>query len=90
MNLLRDLRKRIPDVDKDDVLELVGLESRRGTAEKVLPALAIFGAGIVVGAGLGLLLAQKPGRELRGELRSKLSRGRDEAEAEADAPARAT
>ena len=58
MSMLKELRKRIPDVDKDDLLDLVGLESRRTTGDKLVPALAIFGAGILVGAGLGLLLAQ--------------------------------
>lgn len=37
-------------------------------ANEVLPALAIFGAGLVVGAGLGLLFAPKAGRELRNEI----------------------
>lgn len=31
----------------------------------VLPAVAIFGAGVVLGAGVALMLAPKPGRELR-------------------------
>lgn len=72
MSMLKELRRRIPDVDKDDLLDLVGLESRRTTTDKLLPALALFGAGVVVGAGLGLLLAQKPGKELRSQLREKL------------------
>ena len=37
-------------------------------ASSVLPALGVFGAGLVVGAGLGLLLAPKTGRELRHEI----------------------
>jgi hypothetical protein len=72
---------RLPQFDRDDVLDLIGLESRRSTAEKMVPALALFGAGVLVGVGLGLMLAPKPGRELRGELKQKLS------SAKADAPA---
>ncbi len=71
----RTLKKRLPDVDADDLLEVVGLESRRSSSDKLVPALALFGAGVLVGAGLGLMLAQKPGRELRDDLRDRLGRG---------------
>ncbi|PZR09855.1 MAG: hypothetical protein DI536_21205 [Archangium gephyra] len=74
----RKLQKHIPDVDKDDVLDLIGLESRRSTGDKLVPALAIFGAGVLVGAGLGLLFAQKPGKKLRGELRERINKGAEE------------
>lgn len=73
----RSLRKNLPDLDKDDLLDLVGLESRRSTTEKMVPALALFGAGVLVGVGLGLMLAPKPGRELRGELKARLSKGEE-------------
>ena len=61
----RHLRKNLPDLDKEDLLDMVGLESRRSQTEKLVPALALFGAGVLVGVGLGLMLAPKPGRELR-------------------------
>lgn len=72
--LLKNL-KRLADVDKDDVLELVGLEERRSTGDKMVPALALFGAGVLVGVGLGLMLAPKPGRELRHDVKQKLQKG---------------
>ncbi len=78
----RNLKKRLPDVDTEDLLDLVGLESRRSTGDKLVPALALFGAGVLVGVGLGLMLAPKPGRELRDDLKNKLSKG-DEAPAQA-------
>ena len=71
----RSLRKNLPEVDKDDLLEMVGLESRRSSAERMMPSLALFGAGILLGVGLGLMLAPKPGSELREDLRERLSRG---------------
>jgi hypothetical protein len=80
----RNLKKRLPDVDTEDLLDLVGLESRRSTGDKLVPALALFGAGVLVGVGLGLMLAPKPGRELRDELKNKLSKG-DEGPAPAPA-----
>lgn len=84
----RNLRNRIPDVDKDDLLELVGLESRRSAGDKVVPALAIFGAGVLLGAGLGLLLAQKPGRQLREDLREKLGKAAEDAKSTVESAAR--
>lgn len=71
----RSLKKNLPDLDRDDILEAVGLEGRRSAAEKMVPALAIFGAGVLVGVGLGLMLAPKPGRELREDVRQRLKRG---------------
>jgi hypothetical protein len=71
----RQLRKNLPDVDKEDLLEMVGLESRRSSAEKLMPSLALFGAGILLGVGLGLMLAPKPGSELRHDLRDRLGKG---------------
>jgi hypothetical protein len=71
----KNLRRNLPDVDKDDVLELLGVESRRSTGDKLVPALALFGAGVLVGVGLGLMLAPKPGRELREDLRTRLRPG---------------
>ena len=71
----RTLKKRLPDVDRDDLLDLIGLEMRRSAGDRLVPALAIFGAGVLVGVGLGLMLAPKPGSELREDLRDRLGRG---------------
>ena len=88
--MLNSLRKRLPDLDKDDLLDLVGLESRRSTGEKLVPALALFGAGVLVGVGLGLMLAPKPGNELRSDLKSRLGKGSTEEKKPAATPAPAT
>ena len=71
----RQLRRNLPDVDKDDLLEMIGLESRRSTTEKMMPSIALFGAGVLLGVGLGLMLAPKPGAELRHDLRDRLGKG---------------
>lgn len=71
--MLKALRKRLPDLDSDDLLDLVGLETRRTAADRMVPALALFGAGVLVGVGLGLMLAPRPGRELRDTLKAKLA-----------------
>ncbi|MBE2249235.1 MAG: YtxH domain-containing protein [Myxococcus sp.] len=73
-NVLKNL-KRLAEVDKDDLLDLIGLEERRSSSDKLVPALALFGAGVLVGVGLGLMLAPKPGRELRQDVKQKLQKG---------------
>ena len=72
---LNKLRRQMSDLDKDDILGLVGLQSRQTTADWLVPALSAFGVGVLVGVGVGLIIAQKPGAELRSDLRSRLSRG---------------
>jgi YtxH-like protein len=68
-----DLKK----MDKDDVLNLLGLETKKGPTDWLLPALGAFSVGLLVGAGLGLLMAPKPGSELRNDLRTRLQPGLD-------------
>ncbi|MBL8922452.1 MAG: YtxH domain-containing protein [Myxococcaceae bacterium] len=86
--VLKNLRK-LADVDKDDVLGLIGLEERRTASDKLVPALALFGAGVLVGVGLGLMLAPKPGRELRADVKQRLQKGQPAASTNGD-PAAAT
>ena len=56
----------------DDVLGLIGLERRRSTMEKVLPAVGWFGLGTALGAGAALMLAPTSGRELRARVSDQL------------------
>ncbi len=84
----RTLRKNLPDLDKEELLDMVGLESRRSTGDKLVPALALFGAGVLVGVGLGLMLAPKPGRELRDDLKSRLHKGNGETPATSETATR--
>jgi hypothetical protein len=53
---------------RDAILERLGLQRRMGAVDYILPALGLFGVGIMVGAGLGLMFAPKPGNELRTDL----------------------
>lgn len=70
---VKDLKK----MDKDDVLDLLGLETRKGPTDWLLPTLGAFSVGLLLGAGLGLLMAPKPGSELRNDLRTRLQPGQD-------------
>jgi len=72
MMSLRDLKK----MDRDDLLDLVGLQ-RASSTDWVAPALTALGVGLLVGVGVGLLLAPKPGAGLRNDLRDKLRHAQD-------------
>ena len=66
--------KELRNLDKEDVLEMMGLQTKSSTAAVIGGTVGIFAVGLLVGAGLGLLLAPKAGRELRDDLRDKFRR----------------
>ena len=68
----------LKDMDKEGLLGLLGLSSERSTAGFLAETLGIFGIGLLVGAGVALLLAPKPGRELREVLRTRIAGARGE------------
>jgi len=58
-----------PSISGDDILAALGLEKRRNTlTDVVLPSVALFTAGAVVGAAAAVLLSPKTGAQLRREL----------------------
>ena len=67
----------ITNMDKDDVLGMLGLEARRSHSNRLLTTLGTFGIGLLVGAGVALLLAPKSGNMLRQDLRAKLRRDKE-------------
>jgi hypothetical protein len=56
----------------ESALSAMGLQPRRTATDYILPALGLFGVGLLVGVGLGLMLAPKPGVELRGDIRRRM------------------
>jgi hypothetical protein len=70
--------KDVRNLDKDEILSLLGLAKKPSPAAGLAAALGTFGVGLLVGAGIALILAPKPGRELRQELRDRLRRAPDE------------
>jgi len=66
--------KELRNLDRDDVLEMIGLQRKASTGAYLASALGTFGIGILVGAGIGLLMAPKSGRELRENLRDRFRR----------------
>lgn len=81
----KDIRKQglkawkfLNDVEKDDILEMLGLEQRSSGWSTALGTVGIFALGALVGAGIGLAFAPKPGSELRNELGERVRRKADE------------
>src|SRR3982750_4030487 len=79
--MVRDIQKQglkalkyLQDIDKDDVLEALGLEQRSSAWASTLGTIGIFALGCLVGAGIGLAFAPKSGDELRNELGDKVRR----------------
>ena len=60
------------DISKEDILGVLGIAPKPSAGERVLGALGLFGLGLLAGAGAALLLAPKPGSELRRDLGRKL------------------
>ncbi len=70
--------KYLQDLEKDDVLEALGLEERSSGFSTFLGTVGIFALGALVGAGIGLAFAPKTGTELRNDLGEKLRRKADD------------
>lgn len=63
--------KKASDLSTDDILAALGLRRQPSGLSLVLPAAGYFAAGIMFGAGLGLLLAPRSGAETRRQLKGK-------------------
>ena len=61
----QDILAALPS--KEDIASAIGVEARSSTTGDMLTALSIFGTGMILGAGLALLFAPKPGHEIRHE-----------------------
>jgi YtxH-like protein len=70
---LRDLT----DIDREDILGALGLQTRASTTTWVLGTLGLFGLGMVIGAGVALMLAPKPGAELRRDIEGRIRNVRE-------------
>ena len=72
---MRSMRSLKREFKRRQWLDMVGLERRHSMAERVAGVCALFGAGMLVGAGLGVLFAPRTGRQLRGELKERFEEG---------------
>lgn len=70
-NAMRDSLHSLQNLSGDDILATLGLERRRSPITGiVLPSVALFAAGAIVGAAAAVLLAPKSGEALRRDLSS--------------------
>jgi hypothetical protein len=60
------------DISKEDILSVLGVATKPSSGSRVLGAVGLFGLGLLAGVGAALLMAPKPGAELRRELGRKL------------------
>ena len=73
--LARVAIQKISEMKLDDAVHAIKtLQKAAGGSAMLVPGIGIFGAGLAVGAGLGMLLAPRPGRETRQALRESLNR----------------
>lgn len=65
-----DVTRNLPSAD--EVLRSIGLQRARTGGSEMLGGVAVFGAGLLVGAGLALLFAPGSGAEMREQIGAKV------------------
>lgn len=71
-----EITKNLPSAD--ELLRAIGLQRSRNGGD-LLGGVAVFGAGILVGAGLALLFAPSSGAEVREQIGTRLDEIREKA-----------
>ena len=74
--------KDIRDLSKDDILAALGLATKPSTTQRMLGTMGTFGVGLLVGAGVALLLAPKSGEDLREDIGQRIRSFREDAAAD--------
>ncbi|MEW6268121.1 MAG: YtxH domain-containing protein [Thermodesulfobacteriota bacterium] len=70
-----ELTRNLPSAE--DILRSIGLQRARGNSD-LLSGIAVFGAGMLVGAGLALLFAPSSGAEVREQIGSRIGGMREQ------------
>jgi hypothetical protein len=63
-----DTIKELKNLDKNDILGALGLQTKGNVIDTVIPALGVFGAGLLIGTALGMLVAPKTGKAMRKQI----------------------
>jgi hypothetical protein len=71
--------KDIKNLDKEQILEMLGLQQADTTVAVTLRALGLIGIGALLGATIMLFLAPQSGREMRENVVKKVKNATDQA-----------
>jgi len=63
----------LKDMTREDILNAIGLQTRKEPASYLAPIVGIFGTGVLIGVGVGFLMAPKAGKELRQNVTEKVT-----------------
>jgi gas vesicle protein len=69
--------KDIKNLDKDEILEMLGLKER-DTTSSLFGSLGLLGVGLLVGAAVALFLTPQSGRDLRNSVGRKIKNSADD------------
>jgi hypothetical protein len=71
---LKELSQQLGDTwpNSTEVLRAIGLQRQPTVADGLAAMLGMFGLGILVGGGVALLFAPRPGRALREDLGTRI------------------
>jgi len=83
-----DILQALPS--KEDIATAIGQEARSSPTGDMFAAFGIFGAGIILGAGLALLFAPKAGHEIRNDIAEKMGEMSEHLRAQVPQPAAST
>jgi hypothetical protein len=62
---------------RDDLMRALNMMPARSVTEQFVPAIGIFTAGVMLGAGLAMLLAPKTGAEMRQAIGERVNNFRE-------------
>jgi hypothetical protein len=84
---LKDLEwkdvKKLRNVDRYDLLHRIGLAEHTPKSD-FFSGLGLFAVGVLVGAGLGVLFAPRPGAEIRTQVTEKMEKIKNRGQRAAD------
>ena len=63
--------QRFRKVDADELLNRIGLQTRRTMVRTMLATSGVFATGVLLGATLGMAFAPRRGEQMRREMREK-------------------